>query len=50
MPRRWSRSTPWRGEEQAHDVFEQLQAILKETDSDLRHLAKATSNLRRCLL
>jgi len=31
-----------RGQDQARDVFDQLQAILKETGSDLRHMAKAT--------
>ena len=31
-----------RGEEQARDVFAQLQAILDQTGSDMRHLAKAT--------
>jgi len=30
------------GEAQVRDVFAQLQQILSETDSDLRHLAKAT--------
>ena len=35
-------SKPSRGEPQAKLVFEQLQKILKETGSDLRHLAKAT--------
>jgi enamine deaminase RidA (YjgF/YER057c/UK114 family) len=31
-----------RGQEQALDVFDQLQAILGRTGSDLRHMAKAT--------
>jgi enamine deaminase RidA (YjgF/YER057c/UK114 family) len=31
-----------RGEDQARDVFAQLQAILEQTGSDLRHLARAT--------
>ncbi|MCU0960450.1 MAG: Rid family hydrolase [Pirellulaceae bacterium] len=31
-----------RGEEQATDVFEQLQTILSQTGSDMQHLAKAT--------
>ena len=31
-----------RGEDQAHDVFAQLQAILDQTGSDMLHLAKAT--------
>jgi enamine deaminase RidA (YjgF/YER057c/UK114 family) len=31
-----------RGQDQALDVFDQLQTILAETGSDLRHLAKAT--------
>jgi enamine deaminase RidA (YjgF/YER057c/UK114 family) len=31
-----------RGEDQARDVFAQLQAILGQTGSDLRHLARAT--------
>ena len=31
-----------RGEEQARDVFAQLKAILDQTGSDMRHLAKAT--------
>lgn len=31
-----------RGQEQALDVFDQLEGILAEVDSDLRHLAKAT--------
>ena len=30
------------GEAQARDVFDQLQAILAKTGSDMRHLAKAT--------
>lgn len=30
------------GEQQTRDVFQQLQAILATTDSDLRHLVKAT--------
>jgi enamine deaminase RidA (YjgF/YER057c/UK114 family) len=34
--------TPSRGEPQAKDVFEQLQAIVAKTGSDMRHLAKAT--------
>ncbi len=33
---------PSRGEPQSVDVFEQLQEILAETGSDLRHLVKAT--------
>ena len=33
---------PGRGQEQALDVFDQLQAILAEAGSDLRHMAKAT--------
>jgi enamine deaminase RidA (YjgF/YER057c/UK114 family) len=31
-----------RGQDQALDVFDQLQAILNQTGSDLRHMAKAT--------
>jgi enamine deaminase RidA (YjgF/YER057c/UK114 family) len=31
-----------RGQEQALDVFDQLQSILERTGSDLRHMAKAT--------
>ena len=31
-----------RGQDQALDVFDQLQAILDQTGSDLRHMAKAT--------
>jgi enamine deaminase RidA (YjgF/YER057c/UK114 family) len=31
-----------RGQDQALDVFDQLQAILAQTGSDLRHMAKAT--------
>jgi enamine deaminase RidA (YjgF/YER057c/UK114 family) len=31
-----------RGQEQALDVFDQLQAILEQAGSDLRHMAKAT--------
>ena len=31
-----------RGDDQARDVFEQLQAILGQTGSDLQHLVKAT--------
>jgi enamine deaminase RidA (YjgF/YER057c/UK114 family) len=31
-----------RGEEQANDLFAQLQAILEQTGSDMQHLAKAT--------
>jgi enamine deaminase RidA (YjgF/YER057c/UK114 family) len=34
--------TPSRGEPQAKYVFEQLQEILAQTGSDMRHLAKAT--------
>ena len=34
--------TAGRGQKQALDVFDQLQAILKQTGSDLRHMAKAT--------
>jgi enamine deaminase RidA (YjgF/YER057c/UK114 family) len=33
---------PGRGDDQARDVFEQLQAILGQTGGDLRHLVKAT--------
>ncbi len=33
---------PGRGEQQANDLFEQLQNILDQTGSDLLHLAKAT--------
>jgi len=31
-----------RGQDQANDVFDQLEAILAKTGSDLRHMAKAT--------
>jgi enamine deaminase RidA (YjgF/YER057c/UK114 family) len=34
--------TAGRGQKQALDVFDQLQAILEQTGSDLRHMAKAT--------
>jgi enamine deaminase RidA (YjgF/YER057c/UK114 family) len=34
--------TAGNGEAQARDVFAQLQSLLEKTDSDLRHLAKAT--------
>ncbi len=33
---------PGHGQHQAQDVFDQLEAILAETKSDLRHMAKAT--------
>ncbi|NOX55483.1 MAG: hypothetical protein GXP27_13805 [Planctomycetes bacterium] len=33
---------PGRGQEQALDVFDQLESILEKAGSDLRHLAKAT--------